>query len=154
MADPAEVTLYTDGCALDNPGPGGWASILVYKGVEKELVGGEPHSTNNRAELMAVISGLRALKRPCRVCIVSDSQYVIKGMTEWIGGWRRRGWRNASGEPVKNRELWEALDEAVSPHRVRWEWVKGHAGHPYNERCDQLAKAHAEQYRKAARSGG
>lgn len=147
MNDAAPVILYTDGCSLNNPGPGGWASILVFKGVEKELVGGEPQSTNNRAELMAVITGLRALKRPCRVHIVSDSQYVIKGMTEWVQGWMRRGWRNASGEPVKNRELWEDLVNAAAPHQLSWEWVKGHAGHPYNERCDRLAKARAESYR-------
>ncbi|MEB3285721.1 MAG: ribonuclease HI [Candidatus Sericytochromatia bacterium] len=150
MNKPNPVTLYSDGCALNNPGPGGWASILVYQGVEKEIVGGEPHSTNNRAEMMAVITGLQALKRPCRVHIVSDSQYVIKGMTEWLPGWVRRGWQNAAGEPVKNRELWEKLAAVVALHEVSWEWVKGHAGHPYNERCDQLAKAHAEVFKLRA----
>lgn len=148
-----EVTIYTDGCSLENPGPGGWAAILVFKGVEKEVTGGEPMSTNNRAELLAAITGLRALKKPCKVLVVSDSQYVIKGITEWVAGWKRKGWRNAAGEPVKNRELWEQLVEAVAPHEVRWQWVKGHAGHHYNERCDQLAKAEAEAY-KAARAKG
>lgn len=147
-----EVTIYTDGCSLENPGPGGWAAILVFKGVEKEVVGGEPQSTNNRAELLAAITGLNALKKPCKVKVVSDSQYVIKGITEWVAGWKRKGWRNAAGEPVKNRELWEQLVEAVAPHEVSWEWVKGHAGHHFNERCDQLAKAEAEVH-KAARRG-
>ncbi|MFN3431374.1 MAG: ribonuclease HI [Candidatus Sericytochromatia bacterium] len=143
------VTLYSDGCALGNPGPGGWAAILEYKGVEKEFTGGEPMSTNNQAEMKAVITGLRALKRPSQVKVVSDSQYVIKGMTEWIPGWQKRGWRNAAGEPVKNKELWLELMEAAKPHTITWQWVKGHAGHHYNERCDQLAKAAAELHQKA-----
>ncbi|MEB3198250.1 MAG: ribonuclease HI [Candidatus Sericytochromatia bacterium] len=150
MTPTTEVTLYSDGCALNNPGPGGWAAILVFKGVEKEVTGGEVQSTNNRAELMAVISGLQALKRPCKVHVVTDSQYVIRGMTEWLPGWIRRGWRNAEGEPVKNRELWERLSEAAAPHRLSWEWVKGHAGHPYNERCDRLAKAEAQLQKASA----
>lgn len=154
MTDPTqEVVIYADGSSLDNPGPGGWCAILVYKGVEKELVGGEPVSTNNRAELQAAITGLKALKRPCKVKVVSDSKYVVQGMTEWVHGWSRRGWKTASGDPVKNRELWEALVEAAKPHQVRWEWVKGHAGHHYNERCDVLAKAEAEKFpRKGALS--
>lgn len=141
-----EVTIYADGSSLDNPGPGGWAAILVYKGVEKEFSGGEPESTNNRAELQAAITGLKALKRPCKVKVVSDSKYVVQGMSEWVHGWARRGWKTASGDPVKNRELWEALVEAAKPHQVKWEWVKGHAGHHYNERCDVLAKAEAEKF--------
>jgi ribonuclease HI len=145
------VTIYADGCSLDNPGPGGWAAILVFGAVEKELVGGELQSTNNRAELMAATIGLRALKKPCAVKVVSDSQYVVKGMKEWIHGWRRKGWRNAAGEPVKNRELWELLAAAAQPHTVTWEWVKGHAGHHYNERCDVLAKKEAEQWKAGAR---
>lgn len=145
-----EVVIYSDGCSLENPGPGGWAAILTYKGHEREVVGGEPVSTNNRAELMAAIVGLQALKRPSRVKVVSDSQYVVKGMSEWVQGWMRRGWKTASGDPVKNRELWEQLVEAARPHHVRWEWVKGHAGHHFNERCDQLAKAEATKL-KAAR---
>ena len=146
-----EVTLYADGCSLDNPGPGGWAAILVYNGVEKEITGGEPMSTNNRAELQAVIDGLKALKKPCKVTVVSDSKYVVQGMQEWVTGWSRRGWKTASGDPVKNRELWEALVEAVKPHQMTWQWVKGHAGHHYNERCDVLAKAEASKFpRKGA----
>jgi len=147
-----EVTIYCDGCSLDNPGPGGWAAILVYKGVEKEFVGGEPMSTNNRAELMAATIGLQALKRPCQVKVVSDSQYVVKGMSEWVHGWQRKGWKTGSGEPVKNRELWEALVAAAKPHQVRWEWVKGHAGHHYNERCDVLAKEEATRFKAGALS--
>lgn len=141
-----EVNIYSDGCALGNPGPGGWAAILEYKGVEKELTGGLPMMTNNQAELKAAIVGLQALKRPSKVRVVSDSQYVIKGMTEWIGGWQRKGWKNAQGEPVKNKELWLELMEAAKPHQVTWQWVKGHAGHHYNERCDVLAKAEAMQF--------
>ncbi|MFP5503432.1 MAG: ribonuclease HI, partial [Candidatus Sericytochromatia bacterium] len=115
-------------------------------------VGGEPVSTNNRAELMAAVIGLRALKRPSKVKVVSDSQYVVKGMSEWVQGWMRRGWKTASGDPVKNRELWEALVEAAKPHQVRWEWVKGHAGHHYNERCDVLAKAEAAKFKAEAQA--
>ncbi|MDB5097005.1 MAG: rnhA [Cyanobacteria bacterium RYN_339] len=142
-----EVIIYCDGCSLDNPGPGGWAAILVYNGVEKEFVGGELASTNNRAELQAATIGLQALKRGCTVKVVSDSQYVVKGMSEWVAGWQRKGWRTANGDPVKNRELWEALLEAVKPHNVKWEWVKGHAGHHYNERCDVLAKEAALKFK-------
>ena len=155
MTDPnQEVVIYADGSSLDNPGPGGWAAILVYKGVEKEITGGEPVSTNNRAELQAAISGLKALKRPCKVRVVSDSKYVVQGMTEWVHGWSRRGWKTAAGDPVKNRELWEALVEAARPHQVKWEWVKGHAGHHYNERCDVLAKAEAEKFPRKGASVG
>lgn len=142
-----EVTLFSDGCALDNPGPGGWGAILRCRGKEKEMTGGELQSTNNRMEMMGVIEGLRSLKRPCRVEVVSDSQYVIKGITQWIGGWKKKGWKNAAGEPVKNRELWEALEAAASPHQIKWTWVKGHAGHPENERCDVLAKEEALRVR-------
>jgi ribonuclease HI len=140
----SDVVLYSDGCALGNPGPGGWAAILVYKGVEKELVGSEPESTNNRAELQAAIIGLEALKRPCQVTVVSDSQYVVKGMSEWVKGWQRKGWKTAGGDPVKNQELWVRLVEASKQHQVQWQWVKGHAGHHYNERCDVLAKEAAK----------
>lgn len=144
----AEVTLYSDGCALGNPGPSGWAAILEYKGTEKEIVGGEPMGTNNQAEMKAVIVGLKALKRPSKVKVVSDSQYVIKGMTEWIGGWQRKGWKNAAGEPVKNKELWLELLEAAKPHTITWQWVKGHNGHHYNERCDVLAKNAATEHQR------
>jgi ribonuclease HI len=145
-----EVIIYCDGCSLDNPGPGGWAAILVCKGVEKEFVGGELQSTNNRAELLAATIGLQALKKPCEVTIVSDSQYVVKGMSEWVAGWKRKNWRTANGDPVKNRELWEGLVAAAAPHQVRWQWVKGHAGHHYNERCDVLAKIEALKFREAS----
>ncbi len=142
-----EVVIYTDGCSLDNPGPGGWAAILVCRGQERVVTGGEPASTNNRAELQAAIVGLEALKRPCRVTLISDSQYVIQGMTQWVTGWQKRAWRTASGDPVKNRELWERLVLAASVHDMHWEWVKGHAGHEYNERCDVLAKDEAKRLR-------
>lgn len=149
-----EVTIYTDGCSLDNPGPGGWAAILVCRGVEREVTGGELASTNNRAELQAAIVGLNALKRPCRVRVVSDSKYVVQGMSEWVAGWQRRGWRTAKGDPVKNRELWEALIKAVQPHDVTWQWVKGHAGHVFNERCDVLAKAVAIEFKEGRMASG
>jgi ribonuclease HI len=149
-----EVIIYCDGCSLDNPGPGGWAAILVCKGVEKEFVGGELQSTNNRAELLAATVGLQALKKPCQVTIVSDSQYVVKGMSEWVAGWKRKNWRTANGDPVKNRELWEGLLAAAEPHQVRWQWVKGHAGHHYNERCDVLAKVEALKFRGAGSPTG
>lgn len=135
----SDVELYTDGACRGNPGPGGWGVLLRSGSSERELCGGERQTTNNRMELIAVIRGLEALKRPCRVTVVTDSVYVMKGITEWLDGWRRRGWRTASRKPVKNRDLWEALDAALARHDVRWQWVKGHAGHPGNERADALA---------------
>lgn len=146
-----EVTIYTDGSCLSNPGgPGGWAAILTFKDAEKEFTGGEPASTNNRAELQAAIIGLQALKKPCKVRLISDSQYVVKGMDEWVSGWIKRGWRTAGGDPVKNKELWLALLEAAKPHQIKWEWVRGHNGHVYNERCDVLAAGVAETYKAGA----
>lgn len=145
-----EVIIYTDGCSLDNPGPGGWAAILLCRGQERVVTGGELASTNNRAELQAAIVGLEALKRPCQVTLISDSQYVIQGMTQWVIGWQKRDWRTASGDPVKNRKLWERLVSAARVHDVRWEWVKGHAGHEFNERCDVLAKEEAKRLRAGA----
>ncbi len=134
------VTIYTDGACEGNPGPGGFAAVIEEEGDTRDVTGGEPRTTNNRMELKAVIAGLEALDETSRVRIVTDSQYVAKGMTSWIHGWRRKGWKTASGTPVKNRELWEELDALAKRHRVEWEWVRGHDGHPGNERADTLAK--------------
>lgn len=136
----ATVELYTDGACSGNPGPGGWGCILRFKGIEKELYGGETPTTNNRMEMMAVLSGLNALTRPCAVAVYTDSEYVKKGMTEWLRGWKARGWKTADKKPVKNDDLWKALDEAAGRHRVTWHWVRGHNGHPENERADELAR--------------
>jgi len=133
------VEVFTDGGCRGNPGPGGWGAVLRYDDTEKELLGGEPHTTNNRMELMAAIAALEALKRPCRVVVTTDSTYVKQGITCWIAGWRRNGWRTAGRKPVKNVDLWQRLDEAAGRHQVEWRWVKGHAGHPGNERADALA---------------
>jgi ribonuclease HI len=133
------VALFTDGACRGNPGPGGWGAVLRFRTSEKELHGGEALTTNNRMELMAVIKGLQALKRPCRVDVTTDSQYVRNGITQWIHNWKRNGWRTAAKKPVKNDDLWRLLDEAVARHEVRWHWVKGHSGHPENERADALA---------------
>ena len=135
------VVIYTDGgCAPTNPGPGGWAAILIMGEHRKELKGAEAHTTNNRMELMAAISALEALKKSCVVDLTTDSQYVRQGITGWIHGWKKNGWRTADKKPVKNAELWQRLDAALKPHQVRWHWVKGHAGHDANERADQLAR--------------
>ena len=141
------VEVFTDGACLGNPGPGGWAALLRYKGNEREVMGGERQTTNNRMEMMAVIEGLKALTRGCKVVVMTDSQYVLKGISEWIHGWKKRGWRTADKKPVKNADLWLALDEARGLHDVTWTWVKGHAGHVENERVDQLARAEAEKFR-------
>jgi ribonuclease HI len=133
------INVYTDGACKGNPGPGGWGAVLEYDGQERELYGGEPATTNNRMELTAVIEALSALKRPCRIVLHTDSQYVQKGITEWITGWKARGWKTAAKEPVKNVDLWRKLDEVVRDHEIRWVWVKGHAGHDGNERADALA---------------
>jgi len=138
------INIYTDGACKGNPGPGGWGAILEYDGKEKELFGGEPATTNNRMELTAVIEALAALRRPCTVVLHTDSQYVQKGITEWIGGWKARGWKTAAKEPVKNADLWKKLDEVVRTHRIRWVWVKGHSGHDGNERADALANKGVE----------
>ena len=133
------VILYTDGACSGNPGPGGWGALLTYGGHEKELNGAETLTTNNRMELMGVIMGLESLKDPCDVTIVTDSQYVKNGMEQWIHGWRRNGWKTADKKPVKNVELWQRLWDATQRHKISWQWVKGHAGHVENERCDVLA---------------
>jgi len=134
-----KVEIATDGACKGNPGPGGWGALIRSGGTEKELSGGEKMTTNNRMELMAAIEGLRALKRPCRVTLSTDSRYVMDGLTKWIKGWQKNGWKTAAKQPVKNAELWQALLDAAKPHRIDWVWVKGHAGHPDNERCDKLA---------------
>ena len=133
--------MYTDGACKGNPGPGGWGVLLTWGNTEKELFGGELATTNNRMEMMAVIEGLSALKQPCSITLYIDSQYVLKGMTEWLKGWKARGWLTASKEPVKNVDLWQRLDALVhgAGHKIEWRWVKGHAGHPGNERADALA---------------
>ncbi|GAB2877014.1 ribonuclease HI [Microvirgula curvata] len=139
QTEPEHIDIYTDGACKGNPGPGGWGALLIYRGQEKELFGGEPMTTNNRMEMMAVIEALKCLKRPCRIVLYTDSQYVQKGISEWIKGWKARGWKTASKEPVKNADLWQQLDAARQPHDIDWRWVKGHAGHEFNERADQLA---------------
>jgi ribonuclease HI len=133
------VHAYTDGACRGNPGPGGWGVLLRYKGQEKELFGGEIDTTNNRMELTAAIQALESLKRPCQVWVFTDSVYVSKGISEWLPNWVRRGWKTASKAPVKNEDLWRRLHAACAPHQVEWRWVKGHAGHPENERADRLA---------------
>lgn len=133
------VEIYTDGACRGNPGPGGWGALLRHKGREKTIKGGESHTTNNRMELMAAIMGLMALNRPCRVDLYTDSQYLRLGMTEWLSQWKAKGWRNSKKEPVKNADLWQQLDELAQQHQITWHWVKGHAGHPENERADILA---------------
>ena len=147
-----QVEIHTDGACLGNPGPGGWAALLRYGATERELVGGEPDTTNNRMELMAAIAGLEALTTPCEVVLHTDSQYVKKGIGEWLPNWIRRGWKTAAGEPVKNKDLWERLSAANTRHQVVWKWVKGHAGHVDNERVDQLARAAAERIREGERA--
>ena len=135
-----EVALFTDGSCLGNPGPGGWAAILEYKGHVKELSQGYKQTTNNRMELMAVINGLQALKEPCVVQITTDSQYVKNGMTSWLAGWKNRNWKTSTKQAVKNKDLWQILDQECTRHEIHWNWVKGHAGHTQNERCDELAR--------------
>lgn len=149
MSETHDVVIYTDGACKGNPGPGGWGALLIYKGVEKELWGGDPNTTNNRMELMAAIAGLVALTRPCSVKLVTDSQYVMKGIQEWLPNWKKRGWKTASKEPVKNADLWQKLDEEVNRHQVSWQWVRGHTGHPGNERADQLANRGVDEVRSA-----
>lgn len=140
----SNVYLYTDGACKGNPGVGGWGALLRCGPHEKELYGGEAHTTNNRMELTAIIAGLSALTRPCEVVICTDSQYVKNGMESWIHGWKRNGWKTANKQPVKNEDLWKQLDEQVKRHQVTWTWVKGHSGHTENERADALANLGAE----------
>jgi ribonuclease HI len=147
MSELSEVEVFTDGACRGNPGPGGWAAILRYRGTEKEFGGFEPDTTNNRMEMTAAIAGLEALKRPCRVRLYSDSQYLRDGITKWMGGWKKRGWRTADKQPVKNIDLWQRLDTASARHEVTWIWVRGHSGHPENERADALARARIAEAR-------
>ena len=141
------IDIYTDGACSGNPGPGGWGAILRVGSHEKELFGGEAGTTNNRMELLAVIEALRALKRPVKARVHTDSQYVQKGISEWITGWKKRGWKTADKQPVKNVDLWQALDAEASQHELEWLWVRGHNGHPENERADALARRGVEQVR-------
>ena len=143
MTELPKVEIFTDGACKGNPGPGGWGAVLRMGAVEKELSGGEKLTTNNRMEMMAVVEALNALKRPCAITLSTDSRYVMDGLTKWIKGWQRNGWKTADKKPVKNADLWQAMIEAAKPHRIEWQWVKGHAGHPENERADKLASAAA-----------
>ncbi len=139
------VEIFTDGACSGNPGPGGWGAVLRFKGAEKELSGAETATTNNRMELMAAIAALEALKRPSRVALTTDSTYLRNGITQWIHDWKRRGWKTAGKKPVKNLDLWQRLDAAQAPHEVDWHWVRGHTGHPENERADALAREAIER---------
>lgn len=147
-----KVEIFCDGACSGNPGAGGYGTILRYGGSEKELSGAEGLTTNNRMELMAAISGLEALKRPCDVVVTSDSQYLVKGMSEWLAGWVKKGWKNSKKEEVLNRDLWERLLALSKVHHITWVWVQGHNGHPENERCDELARAAIDAYRQGADS--
>lgn len=140
MAQKQTVEIFTDGACSGNPGPGGWGAVLRYQGVEKELQGGEAETTNNRMEMLAAIQALETLKRPVPVVIYTDSTYLRDGITKWIHAWKKRGWKTASKKPVKNVDLWQRLESAIERHSVEWRWVKGHAGHPENERADALAR--------------
>ena len=139
------VEIFTDGACKGNPGVGGWGALLRTKGKEREMYGGEAHTTNNRMELMGAIAALEVLSRPCHIRLHTDSKYVQQGISEWVHGWKQRGWKTSSKQPVKNEDLWRRLDEAVSRHKIEWIWVKGHAGHIENERADQLANRGVEE---------
>lgn len=152
-ADAARVRIYTDGACKGNPGPGGWGALLQQDGGEKELCGGEADTTNNRMELTAVIRALEALKRSCEIDLYTDSQYVQKGISEWIASWKRRGWKTAGRKPVKNVDLWLELDRLAAGHGIRWHWVRGHAGHPGNERADELANRGIESVHRPLTGG-
>jgi ribonuclease HI len=141
-----KVEIFSDGSCLGNPGPGGWGSIIKVDGAEIELSGGKKHSTNNEMELSGVIEALKSLKEPCEVVVTTDSQYVVKGMKEWMAGWIRNGWKTASRQPVKNRQFWEELKAQSEIHKIKWEWIRGHDGHAENERCDRLATDAASSF--------
>jgi len=154
MTEKAPVVIYTDGACSGNPGPGGWAAILTDGHNYKELSDGDPHTTNNRMELMAAIAALEALRRPSRVELHTDSSYLKDGITKWIHGWKRNGWKTADKKPVKNAELWQRLDEARNRHEIDWRWVKGHAGHAENERADELAREAMKPFQKRRKTAG
>lgn len=139
------VEIFTDGACRGNPGPGGWGALLRYEGHEKEIYGGERMTTNNRMELTAAIQALAALKNPCHVILTTDSEYLRRGITEWIHSWKQRGWKNSKKEPVKNQDLWQRLEDEIKRHRIQWHWVKGHNGHPENEHADELANRGIEE---------
>ncbi len=141
-----KIYIYSDGACRGNPGAGGWGTLLKYNSTEKELYGAEEDTTNNRMELMGAIKGLESLVKPCEVVLTTDSQYVMKGITEWMDGWKSRNWKTAAKKPVKNQDLWERLDEACQPHKIEWQWVKGHSGHDENERVDQLANKAIDEH--------
>lgn len=152
MTDDDIVEIYSDGSCLGNPGPGGWGVLLRWRGHEKELSGGEAETTNNRMELLAAINALNELKKPSKIVLTTDSRYVIQGINEWMTGWVARGWKTANKQPVKNKDLWQALHQAIQPHQIEWQWVKGHAGHDENERVDDLARNAAEAQQRGALS--
>jgi len=141
------LNIYTDGACSGNPGPGGWGALLRFNGHEKELSGGETDTTNNRMEMLAAIVALESVTEPCKINLYTDSTYLKDGITKWIFGWKKNGWRTAAKKPVKNVDLWQRLDEAIKSHDIDWHWVKGHSGHPENERADDLARAEVENYR-------
>jgi len=141
-----QVMIFTDGACRGNPGPGGWGAVLRYGSTEKTLSGGEPDTTNNRMELMAAIMALEALTQPCQVVLTTDSRYVMDGITQWMANWKKRGWKTASKQPVKNADLWRRLDAACSKHTIEWQWVKGHSGHPENEKADALANRGIDEF--------
>ncbi len=143
-----QIEMFTDGACKGNPGPGGWGALLRYKNKEKSLYGGELDTTNNRMELTAVIEGLRSLTRPCEVVLTTDSEYVKNGITSWIKGWKKRGWKTAAKKPVKNEDLWRQLDSEAAKHKIEWKWVKGHSGHRENELADELANLGVDQVLK------
>jgi ribonuclease HI len=147
-ANKKRIEIYTDGACSGNPGPGGWGAILRFQESEKELSGGQPSTTNNQMELQAAIEALKALKESCVVDLYTDSQYLRQGITQWIHNWKRNGWKTSDKKPVKNQELWVSLDELVKIHSITWHWLKGHAGHPENERCDELARNEIDRLRE------
>jgi len=149
-----QVTIHTDGACDPNPGPGGWAVVLRYGTHARELAGGEPAATNNRMEIKAAIEALRALKEPCEVTLFTDSEYLRDGITQWLPRWKVKGWRTLGRKPVKNDDLWRQLEAECARHQIHWRWLKGHAGHPDNERCDQLARAQINKLRSAAKPQG